>query len=68
MLPGEKVRLDTSIVIILQGEVITENDDKIIPAPELVFSNELRTKGKALVFAIPEIVEKVESGELKGES
>jgi NhaP-type Na+/H+ or K+/H+ antiporter len=68
LLPGEKVRLDTSIVIILQGEVITENDDKIIPAPELVFSNELRTKGKALVFAIPEIVEKVESGELKGES
>lgn len=68
LLPGEKVRLDTSIIIILQGEVITENDDKIIPAPELVFSNELRTKGKALVFAIPEIVEKAETGELKAES
>lgn len=66
--PGEKVRLDTSIIIILQGEVITENDDKIISAPELVFSNELRTKGKALVFAIPEIVEKTENGELKAES
>jgi NhaP-type Na+/H+ or K+/H+ antiporter len=58
---GEKIRLDTSILIILQGEVITENDDKVIPAPELVFSSELRTNGKALVFAIPEIMEKTES-------
>lgn len=64
LVPGEKIRLDTNIVLVLTGAVEIENSDTIVNAPELVFSSELRTRVRALVFAIPQPVDKNEKTQI----